>query len=144
MNDATDGGHINGSMHRLPTLPSESTNPSCGRRKCQWNQENKSEESHGDVTPLRDILPHAGQAERLIRTDVGKKVQATVKEREEAEHAPETDQIGHIQELSQRSNRQGKNEKPKGPIAGCVLIELDRISSKIAAKGSIDQRDNAQ
>ena len=127
-------------MQRLPAFSPQAANPSRGRGKCQRNQENKSQESHGDVAPLRDVVPHAAQTERLIRADVRKKVQANVEEREQAEHAAEANKFGHIQELSQRSDRQCENEEAKSPITSGMLIELHRVGSQISAKRPIDQR----
>src|SRR6516225_5339741 len=101
MNHATDGGNIDGAMENLPAAAAEAADPAFRGSNGQGNQQNKTKEAHGDVAAFFDVLPHSGETKRLVRTDVGEKMQADVEESKQAEHAAEADEFGKIQELAQ-------------------------------------------
>ena len=146
MNHSTRRGGIDRAVKRLPALATQASNPTLSGSDCKRDQQDKSKKSNGDESPLLDIFPHTGEDEGLIRANVSEEMQADIEESEEAEHAAKTDEVGEIQELSQRSDGQGEDEKVQRPISGFVLIELDGIGSEPSlqgAKADVEKRGQA-
>src|ERR1700745_3678437 len=130
MNHAGNHRKINGTMQYPPAPSAETANPACRRSNGQWNQEQETEKPHCDERSLGDIFPHGSKIERLIGAKIREEVQADVEKGEEAEHAAETDEIRQVEELAQRRDAQGENQKTQSPPAGGELNGLDRIGSQ--------------
>ena len=113
-------------MEHLPALAAETANPARRGSERQRNQQHESRETHGDERALGDVLPHAGEIERLVGSEIGEEVQANVKKGEQAEHAAETDQFGKVEEFAKRRDAESEDQKAQRPIAGGVLNELRR------------------
>ena len=83
---------------------------------------------------LVNVLPHCGQIEGLVGTEVGEEVETGVEKAEKAEHAAKANQVGELEEFAERRDAESEDEEAQGPIAGGVLNELDGIRAEISSE----------
>src|SRR6266851_1025312 len=126
-------------MELLPALAAESANPAHRGSNGQRNQRYECGKAHSDERALRDVFEHSRKIEGLVRSEISEKVQGDVKKSEEPEHAAEADEVRELEELAERRDAKGEDEKPQRPIAGCMLDELDGIGAQVAGKQAPNQ-----
>jgi len=129
---AAKSAHINQAMKRLPTLAAEAAYPTFRGRERKRNQKNEAEKAHGDEGPFRNILPHAGQIEGLIGSDVREEVKTNVGESKETKHAAKANQVRKLEELAQGRDQKRDKQQSQRPIAGEMLDEFDGIRRELA------------
>jgi hypothetical protein len=66
-------------------------------------------------------------------------VQGDVEKSEEPEHAAKADEIGKLEELAERRDAKGEDEKTQRPISGGVLQEFNRVRAEFAFDDAPDQ-----
>ncbi len=126
-------------MEHLPAFAADAANPARRGSNRQRNQGHESREAHGDEWALGDVFPHGGEIERLVRPEVGEKVQADVEESKETEHAAKADKIGEIEKFAERRDAKREDKKTQSPIAGGVLEEFNGIRAEVALDDAPDQ-----
>jgi hypothetical protein len=134
VDDAGDGGDVDGAMQNLPAAAAKAANRSGGGSERKGNQEDEAEKTHGDEGALEHILPHGGKAEGLIRADVSEKVQANIEKGEKTEHAAQANEFRKFEDLSQRGNGKRDDKEAESPIACAVLKSFDGIGAEITCK----------
>ena len=131
MNDAENGGGVNGAMKLLPALAAQAANPARSRSNRQRDEQHESRKADRNVAALGDVFPHRRKIEGLVGTDVGEEVQARVKKSEKAEHTTEADELREMEKFAERGDGQREDEKAQDPVTGGVLDELDGIGAQI-------------
>lgn len=134
VNHAAKGSDIDEAVEELPVLAAEAANPGFRRGDGQRDEKEKPGKADSDEGTFGDVLEHGGEVKSLVRADIGEEVQANIEEGEKAEHAAEANEIREIQEPAKRGNREGNEEKAKGPIAGRVLKKGDGFRANIGRK----------
>ena len=132
VDDATKRGNVDEAVEGLPTLAAKTTDPACSGSERKRNQKNKRGETNGDEGAFGDVFQHAGEIERLVRSNIGEEVQADVGESEETEHAAEADEVRKIEDFAQRGDGESDEQEAEGPIASEVLEEFDGIGAELA------------
>src|SRR5512146_1306847 len=122
---------IDNAMQQLPAL-AETTNPPFGRSERQRNQQNKSGTTRRDEWPLIDVLNYRVDVEKLIKPNIGREVQTTVKEREQADDSAVLDQPLYACEAAQRGDRQRYEQQNERPETSLVRNFLDRVGAQIS------------
>src|SRR6202030_211285 len=84
---------VNRAVERLPATATEAPDPALRGSDRQRDQEQKRQKTDGDKTALGHILKHSGDIERLVRAEIGEKMQASVEKSEQAEHATKANQF---------------------------------------------------
>src|SRR5579872_3151717 len=93
MNDSRDGGQVDRAMQHRPTLPAQPADPSRRGGEGQRDHQDEARESYGDVAPLQYVRPNAVKIEDLVKRQINTEMAASVKKREQPQHASETDQL---------------------------------------------------
>ena len=91
--------------------------------------------------PFDYVGPHIVEVEEFIQPQPGGQVQASIRKRPQAEHAPETDQVGLVQDSPQGRDGESDQKKPQRPVASGMRDELDRIRTQVVPQ-SPDQKCN--
>lgn len=141
--------HIYHAVKRLPALAEPSHHRVC-RRHGKWDQQQKCDEAHRDERPFVNVLEHGAEIKKLVEPDIGYEVQACVKEREEAQHSPITNQQVVARQAPQRCDSECEHQPSQCPGTRGTRNELDGIGAqaihyaKITQTCQRDQANNKQ
>src|SRR5579872_908558 len=105
-------------MQFLPAFAPHTADPAAGGRNRQGQHTQESGESGKDEPALNNVQPDLMEIEKLVDSKPGQEVQAGIEKGEQPDHAPETDEVGQVEEFAQRRDGQGRNDEADGPVSG--------------------------
>lgn len=140
MNHAGNRGEVNCAMEHLPALPAEAPNPARRGSNRKRKQKNEAQKADRDKRPFGDVFPHSSEIERLVGAKIGQEVEAKVEKSEQTQHAAETNEIRKMEELTERSDAQSKDEEAERPIACRELNEFDGVGAETVVERAPDER----
>ena len=140
---SNDRRYVHEAMKPLPSLAAQTPNHSgCGRQREGSHDQESSEANceermfHNVGAAGPDEIPNGGPRDHpspevesceSIEDDVREKVQSSVEEGEEAQHATKPDRRVPLRQLPQRGHGQGEIEKSERPYAGFPDGTLERV-----------------
>ena len=104
MHDAGDRRDVRQAMQRLPAA-AQPPDHALGGRHRQRQQHQPRQHPDGDEAALGDVFEHPREVEELVEHDPREQVQRRVEEREQAEHAPQLDDLVPPGQAAQRRHR---------------------------------------
>src|SRR5262245_19527142 len=135
---------VNQTMQELPPLASQSDDPIPRRSNSEGNQHHKARITGHDEWPLREIIDHSVESKELIEPDIADEMQHSVKECEQPQHTPRSDNFVPSSNSADWCDRQRDEEKAQCPDTGRVANRLERIRPKIAVRPCPDKKDRRQ
>src|SRR5262245_13154632 len=93
MDDTGRRAEVNEPVQELPPLASQSPDPLFRRGDGEGDEHHEACISGHDEWPLRQIVDHSVESEKLIEPDVTDEMQYSIEEGEESKHTPRSDDL---------------------------------------------------